>query len=224
MLTHSGPNVPPGTTVAQSKQTLLPVFEEPEHEETVVPPLEPIDPLSVHTINDAPCLRGPSPPRLEPQTTIPDAEQEEASLALLRSLKNETSRRVQPARHRPVGASDATTEGVDSSIIEAAEKARTVKPIIPPGTKFVLYNGPVKEGEKEVKWELSAGQRAGNYGENNSEGGEEGIPVIDIWEVEEWDALAECEDDDVGGHAPVITNGVTLDSCVVSAVIACISV
>jgi hypothetical protein len=154
---------------------------------------------------------------------MPNAEPEEASLALLHSLKNETSRRVQPARYRPVGASDATTEGVDSSIIEAAEKARTVKPIIPPGTKFLLYNGPAKEGEKEAKWELSAGQRTGYYSEKNGEGDGENIPVTECWEIKGWDALAEGEDDDVAdepGHAPVVTNGATSDSPVVSAVLA----
>ena len=145
-----------------------------------------------------------------------NAEQEEASLALLHSLKNETSRRVQPARYRPVGASDATTEGVDSSIIEAAEKARTVKPIIPPGTKFLLYNGPAKESEKVVKWELSAGQRAVYYGEKNGEGEEEYVPDTKCWEIEGWDALAEGEDDDELGHAPVVTNGATLDLSEVS--------
>lgn len=142
-------------------------------------------------------------------------EPDEASLALLHSLNNETSRRVQPARHRPVGASDATTEGVDSSIIEAAEKSRTVKPIIPPGTKFLLYNGPAKEGEQEVKWELSAGQRAGYYSEKNGEGYEEGMPINEYWE------LAEGEGDEVAdepGHAPVVTNGTTPASYVVSAI------
>ena len=149
-----------------------------------------------------------------------NAVPEETSLALLHSLKNETARRVQPARYRPVGASDATTEGVDSSIIEAAEKARTVQPIIPPGTKFLLYNGPAKEGEQDVKWELSAGQRAGYYSEKNGEGHGEDMPATEYWEIEGWDAGLEDEDDkvvDEQGQPPVGTNGATAEPSTVGA-------
>ena len=158
---------------------------------------------------------------------MPNTETEENTLALLHSLKNETSRRVQPARYRPVGASDATTEGVDSSIIEAAEKARTVKPIIPHGTKFILYNGPAKESETEVKWELSVGQRAGYYGDKNGEEEEEDMPVTKFWEIEGWGALGEGEDEDIRdeqGHTLVVTNGVTPDSPVVSRLFAVLTV
>jgi hypothetical protein len=212
VLTHPAPN---GTTAIQSRQRPHPVIElsrlheEPEHEEAIVPSQEPLYPNLVRTIHEGPCPLGL-------QTAISNTEPDEASLALLHSLNNETSRRVQPARHRPVGASDATTEGVDSSIIEAAEKARTVKPIIPPGRKFLLYNGPAKEGEQEVKWELSAGQRAGYYSEKNGEGYEEDMPINEYWE------LAEGEGDEVADeprHAPVVTNGATPALSVVSAVL-----
>lgn len=228
-LTQSGPSVPLGSTAAQLKQTLPPIAElrgvqeEPEHDEGIVRSQEPLEPLSVRTIREQRCPRDTSSPQLDLQTSVLNTEPEETALALLHSLKNETSRRVQPARYRPVGASDATTEGVDSSIIEAAEKARTVKPIIPPGTKFILYNGPAKVGEKEVKWELSAGQRAGYYGEKNGEGEEEGMPVTEFWEIEGWDAFAEGEEEAVGdeqGHTLVVTNGATPGSSVVSGLLA----
>ena len=231
LLTQPGPNLSSVTTAVQSKQSPGPiaelsgVHEEPEHEEAIIRSQEPPYSYSAPTIKGEPCPRDTSSPRPDLQTT--NAEPEETSLALLHSLKNETSRRVQPARYRPVGASDATTEGVDSSIIEAAEKARTVKPIIPPGTKFLLYNGPAKEGEKEVKWELSAGQRAGYYSEKNGEGNEDDMPVTECWKIEGWDALAEGKDDDVAdgqGHAPVVTNRATPDSSAVSAVLAGLSV
>lgn len=216
-LTQSGPNVPLGTA-AQLKQTLHPgaelrrTQEEPGSDEVIVRSQEPLDPPSVRTVEEQRCHQDTSSPRLDLQTNLPNIELEETTLALLHSLKNETSRRVQPARYRPVGASDATTEGVDSSIIEAAEKARTVTPIIPLGTKIMLYNGPAKEGEKEVRWELSAGQRAGYYGEKNGEGEEEDIPATEFWEIEGWDALAEGEDEDVRdeqGSTLVVTNGAT---------------
>lgn len=232
LLIHSGPNVPPGTTAIQSRQRPRPVAElarvdeELEHEEAIVRSHEPLYPHSVRTIKEGPCPQDASSPRPDLQTTMPNPEPDETSLALIQSLKNETSRRVQPTRYRPVGASDATTEGVDSSIIEAAEKARTVKPIIPLGTKFLLYNGPAKEGEQEVKWELSAGQRAGYYGEKNGDGYEEDMPTTEHWEVEGWDALAEGEDDEAADerrHARVITNGVTPNSSAVSAVLYCLS-
>lgn len=224
LLIHSGPNNPHGTTAIQSRQRSRPVtelsrvHEEPEREDVIVRSQEPLCLHSVRTIRES---LGTSSPRLDLQTTMSNAEPEETSLALLHSLKNETSRRVQPARYRPVGASDATTEGVDSSIIEAAEKARTVKPIIPPGTKFLLYNGPVKEGELEVKRELSAGQRAGYYSEKNRDGYEEDMPATECWEIEGWGTLAESEDDGVAdeqGHPPVVTNGIIPNSSMVGAV------
>lgn len=223
LLTHSEPNVPPGTTTIQSKQWSRPVVElsrvheEPEHEEAIVRSQE--HPLLDCIIKEGPCAQRPSSPGLDLQTAMSNAVPEETSLALLHSLKNETARRVQPARYRPVGASDATTEGVDSSIIEAAEKARTVKPIIPPGTKFLLYNGPTKEGEQDVKWELSAGQRAGYYSEKTGEGHGEDMPATEYWEIEGWGASSEGEDDKVDeqGQLPVVTNGATAEPPVVGA-------
>jgi len=109
---------------------------------------------------------------------------------------------------------------VDSSIIEAAEKARTVQPIIPPGTKFLLYNGPAKEGEQDVKWELSAGQRAGYYSEKNGEGHGEDMPATEYWEIEGWDAGSEGGNDEVAdeqGQLLVVTNGATAEPSVVGA-------
>lgn len=221
LLTQSGPNDPHDTTAIQWRQQSHPVaelsrvHEEPEHEEVIERSQEPLCLHSGSTIGEGPRT---SSPQLDLQTTMSNAEQEETSLALLHSLKNETSRRVQPARYRPVGASDATTEGVDSSIIEAAEKARTITPIIPPGTKFLLYNGPAKEGELEVKRELSAGQRAGYYSEKNTEGHEEDMPTTECWEIEGWSALAESEDNGVAderAHPLVVTNGAIPNSFVV---------
>jgi hypothetical protein len=217
LLIHSESSVPSGTTAVQSKQSppiaeSQRVHEEPFHEETIVPSQD--SPTS-HTIKEEPCRQATSSPQIGLQTALPNSEPDECSLALIHSLKNEVSRRVQPARYRPFGASDATTEGVDSSIIEAAEKARTIKPIIPHGTKFLLYNGPARVGEKKVKWELSPGQRAGYYGEKNCEVEGENVPVTEYWEIEGWDALAEGEDDDDGnerGGVPVITNGTTFGS------------
>jgi hypothetical protein len=221
-LTPSGPNIPSATATIQSQRPPPPaaelpgVQEEPEQEKAVETSQEPLGPPPVHAITEEPYPRDTSPLLLDLQTTIPSAEPGDPSLALIHSLQNATSRRVQPARYRPVGASDATTEGVDSSIIEAAEKSRTIKPIIPHGMKFLLYNGPAKEGEKEVKRELSAGQRAGYYGEKNGEGEVEDMPSTEFWVIEGWDALAEG-DVRGEGHAPMFTNGVTLDSSVVSA-------
>jgi len=167
LLTHSGPNVPPGTTTIQSEQRsrlaaeLSRVHEEPEHEEAIVRSQRTSLP-SFRPHYKRRSLRSTSLiPRLDLQTAMSNTDPGETSLALLHSLKNETARRVQPARYRPVGASDATTEGVDSSIIESSRKGPHSTTIIPPGTKFLLYNGPAKEGEQDVKWELSAGQRAG---------------------------------------------------------------
>ncbi len=226
LLTHSEPNVSPGTTTIQSKQRSRPVaelsrvHEEPEHEEAIVRFQEPLYPHSDRIIKEGPCAQHPSSPRLDLQTAMSNTEPDETSLALLHSLKNETARRVQPARYRPVGASDATTEGVDSSIIEAAEKARTVKPIIPPGTKFLLYNGPAKEGEQDVKWELSAGQLAGYYSEKHGEGYEEDMPATEYWEIEGWDAVSEREGDEVAdeqNQPPVVTNGAIAAPSVVGA-------